>query len=320
MMQKENVALIGYGYWGKKLYKYLKESNNFQLCYVFSPSLRSYDNEYISQNFGNEFISDIDKIWRNKQVSNVIIATPINTHFEVVSCALSHSKHVLVEKPLTANVKEANTLAEISRQQNLILETEYTYTYSAALNFAKKIINDGVIGRIQSIYICFKQLGRFLPYDVYSLLGSHALSILGLFIPLAEFTFCSFPLMTTDSIVTSALIQFKSEKLRCRGYIDLSLHCPKSDKKVIVFGEKGTIVYNPDASDTLTLTLYKRSKSLSGQALIEKNEYFQFDESHNLRNALKNFYSLIQNKGKCNVNLAVAINSLLESLSVSRKI
>lgn len=316
-MKKENVALIGYGYWGKKLYSYLKESDKFHLCYVFFPSLKNYDNESINRKFGKEFTSDIEKIWRDTNVANIIIASPIDTHFEVVCCALSHSKNVLVEKPLTKKAKDANSLAEMARQRNLILETEYTYTYSAALNFAKKTVDDGRIGRIQSISICFSQLGRFLPYDVYFLLGSHALSILDLFMPLNEFTFNAFPLMATNGIVTSALIQFKSEKMRCRGHIDVSLHCPERDKKVAIFGEKGTIVYAPDARDTLTLTLYKRSSSLSGQDLIERNEHFQFDENHNLRNALENFYCLTQNNKECNIARAVAINSILERLSAT---
>lgn len=315
-MEKLNIALIGYGYWGKKIYGYLKENDNFNLSYVFFPSLKNYDNESINQKFGKEFRSDIEKIWKDRKVSNVIIASPIDTHFEVASCALSHSKNILVEKPLTTKAKDANDLAEMARQQNLILETEYTYTYSAALNFAKKMVEEGVVGQIQSIFISLKQLGRFLPYDVYFLLGSHALSILDLFIPLDEFTFNAFPMMTTNGIVTSALIQFNSEKMRCRGHIDVSLHCPKRDKKVTIFGEKGTITYTPEEKDALTLTLYKRSNSLSGQDLIERNECFQFDENHNLRNALENFHCLIKNNKECNIDRAVAINSVLESLRI----
>lgn len=314
MPKKENVALIGYGYWGKKLYKYLKKSERFNLSYVFFPSLNDYDRKSINQKFGKEFVTNIDIIWQDTDVPNVVIATPIDTHYKVASCALSHYKNVLVEKPLAIEKKEIRHLAQMAQKHDLILETEYTYTYSAALKQAKKMVSEGAIGDIQSIYICFKQLGRFLRYDVYFLLGSHALSILDLFLPLTDFVFSSFPIIRENGIVTSAIIQFKSGKNRCRGYIDINLHCPQREKKVIIFGKKGNIEYAPEEKDILRLSIYKRTNSLSGQDLIEKTESFQFDESHNLKNALENFYELIQHKGKSNIDRALAVNSVLESL------
>lgn len=314
MARKEKIALIGYGYWGKKLYKYLRKSKKFELCSVFFPSLKNYNNKIIRTKFGNEFTSDIDSIWRNKGISNVVIATPIDTHFEVVSSALRHSKNVLIEKPLTMNMKEAIGLARMASQRKLILETEYTYTYSAALQFARKMVEEGAIGRIQSIYIGFKQLGRFLPHDVYLLLGSHALSILDFFIPLIKFTFSTFPLIKTDGIVTSAIVQFQSMKKQYSGYLDLSLHCPKRDKKVILFGEKGTLIYCPEEKETLLLTLYHRRDSASEQDLVEKKKCFNFDEKNNLKNAIENFYELLHRKKKCNIDRAVRVNYVLDLL------
>lgn len=314
MARKEKIALIGYGYLGKKLYKYLKESKKFELCSVFFPSLKNYDSKTIRSKFGNEFTSDIDTVWKNKCIPNVVIATPIDTHFKVVSCALSHSKNVLVEKPLAINAQEAINLARMAFQRKLILETEYTYTYSVALHYAKNMIEEGLIGRIQSICICFKQLGRFLPYDVYLLLGSHALSILDFFIPLTKFTFSVFPMMTTNDIVTSAIVQFQSRKKQYSGYIDLSLHCPRRDKKVILFGEKGTLMYCPEEKEALTLTLYQRRDSIPEQDLIEKKKCFNFDEKNNLKNALENFYELIHHKKKCNIDRAIRVNSVLNLL------
>lgn len=285
----------------------------------FFPSLKNYDNKTIRSKFGNEFTSDIDTVWKNKNISNVVIATPIDTHFKVVSCALSHSKNVLVEKPLTMNAKEAVDLAQMASKNKLILETEYTYTYSAALHYAKNMVEKGVIGRIQSINICFKQLGRFLPHDVYLLLGSHALSILDFLIPLTNFTFSAFPMVTTNNIVTSALVQFQSEKKQCSGYIELSLNCPRRDKKVVLFGEKGTLMYCPEEKETLTLTFYHRGDSISEQDLIVKKECFNFDEKNNLNNAIENFYELIHHKKKCNIDRAVEVDSVLDVLRKTSK-
>lgn len=315
-MTKINTALIGYGYWGKLLYKYLEQSEGFNLSYVYFPSLKKYDRESISSKYGSEFTSDINEIWNDESVQNVIIATPIDTHYEVVKMALTNNKNVLVEKPLTENSSDAKELADLAQVKGRLLETEYTYTYSAALHYAKKMINKGAIGRIQCISLCFKQLGRFLPYDVYSLLGSHALSILNLFIPLSKISFSPFPLISTNNVVTGALIHFHSEANHCTGHIEVQLHSPQREKIISIYGEEGTIVYDPCSKDVLTTTFYNRAKNAGGigKDIRNRHEVLHFDEAHNLRNALDNFYSVVTGNKKSNINSAVEISSILGSL------
>ena len=70
-MVKEKIALIGYGYWGKKLYKYLKKSEYFSHSYVYFRSLQRYDISSIHSEYGHEFVTSIENIWGDKQVSNV---------------------------------------------------------------------------------------------------------------------------------------------------------------------------------------------------------------------------------------------------------
>lgn len=316
---KENVALIGYGYWGKKLYKYLKESKCFSLSCVYFPSLQNYDIAFIRREYGHEFVPSIEKIWEDKLIPNVVIATPINTHYSVVREALIHSKNVLVEKPLATKLNDAIVLAEAARQRNLILMTEYTYTFSRALLFARQLVEEGAIGPIRSICITFKQLGRFLEYDVYTLLGTHALSILDMFFSLGKFSFRSQPVMWTDGLVTGGLIHFDSKEHECRGYIDVNLHCPVREKKVIIYGEKGTIVYNPASKDTLTLTLYTRTASHKREDAVKENKTFYFDENHNIRNALQAFHWEIKNRRGDNSKRAIAIAAVLEQLRNSLK-
>jgi len=311
---KENVALIGYGYWGKKLYKYLKESEYFSLSYVYFRSLQRYDISFIHSEYGHEFVPSLEHIWGDKQVPNVVIATPIDTHYSVVREALIHSRNVLVEKPLATNFNDAISITETARQRSLMLMTEYTYTFSDALQKAQQLVKIGTIGPIKSIYITIRQLGRFLDYDVLTLLGSHALSILDLFIPLDKLSFRCWPLMWAGDLVTGGLIYFDSKEYGCCGFIDVNLHCPVREKKVIIYGEKGTIIYNPDSKDTLALTLYTRTSSHKREDAVIENRIFHFDEKHNIRNALRAFYGEIKNRRDDNSMRAIAITSVLEQL------
>ena len=64
-----NTALIGFGYWGNILKKYLDESPKFKLRYICFRSARQ----------GGVFISDINKIWEDSSIDVVIIAIIVKT-------------------------------------------------------------------------------------------------------------------------------------------------------------------------------------------------------------------------------------------------
>ena len=165
------------------------------------------------------------------------------------------------------------------------------------------------------IYITIKQLGRFLEYDVNTLLGTHALSILDIFLPIEKCTFHMQPLFTVDSVVTAGIIQFEAKEYECGGYIDVTLHSPDREKKVVIYGEKGTIIYNPCVEKTLRVVLYSCDRNNSQEALINEQMDYHFDENHNLQYSISSFYEVINNQRKHNIERATAVTAVLESLS-----
>ena len=144
---KIEIALIGYGYWGKRLYRYLKINKNFLVKYVYASSLKNK----------KEFINDINKIWNDERIKAVVIATPIDTHYSLVKKALLHNKNVLCEKPLALKTKEVLELKRIAKQKKLLLLTEFTYTFSRSIKKAEKIIEDGLIGKIESMELASRE-------------------------------------------------------------------------------------------------------------------------------------------------------------------
>jgi predicted dehydrogenase len=314
-MKKKHVALIGYGYWGQKIYRYLRESEDFLVRYVFFRGLKSLSRYAINQKYGSEFVSKIDLILDDETVPNVIIATPINTHYDLAKKALMKYKNVLVEKPLATDPIHCKDLINIAQQNELILETEYTYTYSESLANAEKMIRQGVIGNVKSIILTKKQLGRFLPYDVYALLGTHFMSILDMFVPIDECEFYPKPLMTNNGLTTAATIFFETKEKNCSGYIDISLHCPVRETKVIIYGDKGTMVFDPDATETLSLTCYAREQTEGNKVNVSSKEVYSSNENHNLKLALENFSEVIEKKKPDNRKRALCITDVISSLS-----
>ena len=315
-MKKKHVALIGYGYWGQKIYKYLRESEDFLVRYVFFRGLTSLGNVAINQKYGSEFVPKIDLILNDESVPNVIIATPIKSHYTLTKQALMKSKNVLVEKPITTDYIQCRNLIKLAQERQVILETEYTYTYSDALSRAQKIIEEGKIGEIKSIILTKKQLGRFLSYDVYTLLGPHCVSILDMFLSVKDCRFSTKPLMSNKGLTTAAIIYFKSEKRDCQGYIDISLHCPTRETTVTIYGEHGTITYDPDSEETLSLTCYSRTQDKgTNQVKILNKEVDIFNEKHNLKLALNHFSEIIGKNKPDNSKRADCVTEAISAFS-----
>lgn len=302
-MKKISIAQIGYGYWGRRLYRYFKNDNRFFLKYVYS---RSFKEE-------NEFINDLDKIWDDKNICAVAIATPINTHYSLVKKALLCNKNVLCEKPLALKTKEVLELKKVAEKKNLVLLTEFTYTFSKSLEKAKKIIKKGTIGGIESIELSLKYAGRFLEYNVYWLLASHLLSILDIFIPLEKLKFKKIDFIKHNNRAETGMILFNNKNLT--GKLTVSLNYPEKEMKAIIYGSKGTLVYSSMISPSLRVICYKKTEGVLGDKLILKDKSYLIDEKNNLKHAVDYFYKLLNKQGKTNIRRAVLITKILEGLN-----
>lgn len=82
------------------------------------------------------------------EVDLVVITTPNQTHFELAQQALLAGKNVLVEKPLCATAAEASALADLAERQGVVLTAYQNRRWDSAPLTAKKLISDGLLGRI----------------------------------------------------------------------------------------------------------------------------------------------------------------------------
>jgi len=79
----------------------------------------------------------------------VDVSTPGDTHKDVVLAALAAGKHVICEKPLANNLAEAREMLEAARNSGTIAVVNYNYRRVPAVQFTKKLIDDGTIGEVR---------------------------------------------------------------------------------------------------------------------------------------------------------------------------
>lgn len=86
------------------------------------------------------------------EVDAVDICTPNVSHCKIGMEAVRHSKPFNMEKPLGVSVEEAEELLRLAQAKNIPSQICFSYRFFPAVRYAKKLIEDGVIGEIHSIY------------------------------------------------------------------------------------------------------------------------------------------------------------------------
>src|SRR5438552_7410080 len=170
-------GVIGWGYWGPKVARNLASLPHAVVSMIadtdvtrLASSTANFSSVRTTTQSEDVFRSDVD---------GVVIATPVRTHYRLAKEALLHGKHVLVEKPLTANVAEAEELVTIARKQQLILMVGHTFEYNPAVNELRKLVQSGELGKIYCIEAERVNLGLFRnDINVIWDLAPHDISIL----------------------------------------------------------------------------------------------------------------------------------------------
>lgn len=141
MNKKQNIVVIGAGYWGSNILKNLQELGvlyGYVDQFVQHPNIPSFN---------------IEEALRDPQVTGVMIATPSNTHTDVIRQCLEHQKHVFVEKPICLSLKEADELTALAAEKKLILMIGYLMMFHPITQTIKQLIHEGPLKDCSSILI-----------------------------------------------------------------------------------------------------------------------------------------------------------------------
>ncbi len=86
--------------------------------------------EGVAKRFGAEVATrDYRELLKRKDIDLVLVATPDHLHFEICKAAIEAGKHVLVEKPLTVDLDEADKLIEIVKRSGLKLMACFSHRW-----------------------------------------------------------------------------------------------------------------------------------------------------------------------------------------------
>ncbi len=94
---------------------------------------------------------------REDKIDFVSIVTPNITHYDIAKTFLEHGIHVVCEKPLCFTRNQAVELEELAKEKELFFAVTYSYSGYAMVKQAKKLVEDGYIGKIVNVNAEFLQ-------------------------------------------------------------------------------------------------------------------------------------------------------------------
>lgn len=98
--------------------------------------------------------STYEEILADESIELIVNLTPAPAHYEIIKKALEAGKHVYTEKSMTVSLEEAAELVRLSEEKGLYLGSAPDTFLGAALQTARKAIDDGLIGEVTSFDIC----------------------------------------------------------------------------------------------------------------------------------------------------------------------
>ncbi len=243
-MSNINVGVIGYGYWGPNIVR-----NFFAASACTVKSVADGRQERLNQ-LARIFpsiqgVKDAEDIINNKEIDAVVIATPVFTHYALAKRALQNGKHVLIEKPMTSSVAEADDLIELATQKGLTLMADHTFLYTGAVEKMKELIDTEVIGKPLYFDSARINLGLFQP-DVNVLwdLAPHDISILTYLVSEMPESINATGISHTRNKVENIAyltVNYNSDFI---AHFNCSWSSPVKVRQTLIGGDKKMILYN----------------------------------------------------------------------------
>jgi predicted dehydrogenase len=152
------LGVIGVGRWGPNLLRNFHNHRTSTVAMVADRDQRR--RAQIAELYPDvPVIADADAILRAEAIDAVAIATPTSTHFALVKQALLADKHVMVEKPLTDNVAEAEELGDLAKERGLVLLVGHVFLYNPAVEQVKRYLAGDLLGSPYYISMVRTNLG-----------------------------------------------------------------------------------------------------------------------------------------------------------------
>jgi predicted dehydrogenase len=258
------VGVIGYGYWGPNLVRNFFETPGCRVvsvCDMHPNRLAKVRSRYPTI----DTTADYRDLLQDNRIDAIAIATPVSSHFELAMQALKTGKHVLIEKPMTADVEQAQRLVDEAERRRKILAVDHTFVYTSAVRKIRDIVRSGDLGDIYYYDSVRVNLGLF-QHDVNVMwdLAVHDLSIMDAVLPMQPVSVCANGMSHVPGEpenIAYVTFQFEAPVM---AHLHVNWLAPVKLRQTLIGGSRKMIVYD-DLEPSEKIRVYDKGITVNQQ-------------------------------------------------------
>ena len=292
---KAGVAVVGAGYWGKNL---VRNFHDLGVLSVLCDANESLEAGYRRQYPGVKVCREFSAVLADPSVTAVALATPAVTHFEMAKAALEAGKDVLVEKPLSIDVKHGEELVRLAGVTSRVLMVGHILRYHPAILKLHDLIHNGMLGKINYLYSNRLNIGKirteenilwsFAPHDI-----SVMLSLLN---EMPNRVSCRGGAWLNHDVFDVTLSHFDFPS-GVQAHIFVSWLHPVKEQRLVVVGSEKMAVFDDTAENKLVLYPHKVEwKNRIPTAVKANAEVVQLEDREPLRAECQHFLDCIASR------------------------
>ena len=156
------IALVGAGLAGKQHIHTILNNKKCKLDLIIDPSQEAYE---LSKKLNTQYFSNIEKALEKCRPDGVIIATPNSVHKKNAELFIKKKIPILIEKPLSSDVKSALDIVIYAKKQNTPVLTGHHRRHNKIIQKAKSKIQSGDLGKIIA---CHATCWLFKPNNYFN--------------------------------------------------------------------------------------------------------------------------------------------------------
>lgn len=242
-MRIQRIGIIGCGRIANRFMPEAKLVSGVSAQGVYNPHIESA--KRFAEKWEIEAYEDMEEFYVATDV--VYIASPHETHYEYIKSALMHDKHVLCEKPMVLQKKQAEEVYALAKERNRILLEGIKTAYCPGFQKLLGIACSGMIGSIRNIEACFTKLEKKDSRELTDVEYGGSFTELGSYVllPIIKLFGTEYEQLTFDTIdsedgldlFTKANFKFKNGLATATCGLGV-----KSEGRLLIAGTKGYIV------------------------------------------------------------------------------
>jgi len=152
-----NAALCSFGMSGYVFHApFLATNPKFNLYATLERTKNEAEKKYPSI----KTFRTMESMLADDNIELVIVNTPNITHYDIAKQVINARKNLVVEKPFTVTVAQAEELIQLAEEKNVVLSVYHNRRYDSDFKTVQKIIEEGLLGEIVEAEIHYD---RFVP-------------------------------------------------------------------------------------------------------------------------------------------------------------